>query len=115
VGFGRYRIGFWDVTVHGGSASKDFRFTHTEGGRAVVETQNTPKPAIGISFLFPETDPSVQRLTPYVQPVPGYIDPDVQPSRTQFGPFLQGSIQEGFGVFNDGAGGVVVVTSIQLQ
>ena len=111
--FGRYNGGFWDVVVKGGTATRDVHFSHAAGGRALVETYNSPFPAIGIVFLWPASDPATQALTPHVRPMQGY-DPDVQPTLRDFGPLVPGSLST-FGVFQDGQGGRAVITSIELQ
>lgn len=113
-GFGRYRGGTWHVVVHGGSATRDSTFSNEGGGRAAIETYRTPQPAIGIVLLWPEADPAVESLTPHVIPTAGY-DPDVQPTRRDFGALIPGQFERAFGVFDDGRGGRSLITTFALQ
>ena len=48
---GRFQAVYWDIMVKGGTQTKDAHFTHTNVGRALVETYTLPLPAIGLTFL----------------------------------------------------------------
>jgi hypothetical protein len=111
--YGRYAVGTWNVAVKGGRETRDVVFSDASGGRAVVETYSVPSGTIGLVFLWPDTDPKVQELSPHFRALPGY-DPDLQPSLRDFGELLPGSLSAGFGLFRDGQGGQSVVTSVQL-
>ena len=112
--YGRFKGGYWDVTVTGGSASHGYHFSHTLGGRALIETADTPFPVIGIVVLFPEGDPAKQEFTAWVQPVGNYSNVNLQPSLRNFGPLIIGSLRE-FGWYRDGLGGEAVVTSLEVR
>lgn len=110
---GRFRGGSWNVVVTGGSSTKDVTLSDASGGRAALETTNTPSPTIGVIFLWPQEDPKVQELSPHFRAMPGY-DPDMQPRPSHFGELLPGSLASGFGLFRDGQGGQVLVSSMQF-
>jgi hypothetical protein len=111
--FGRFAGGLWELVVHGGSRTKDARFAHGTGGRALIETNSAPFPAIGLVFLWPDFDPVRQAFTPHVMPL-GNRDPDAQPMLRDFGPLIPGSPTT-FGTFVDGEGGEALVTSLQIR
>lgn len=112
VGFGRFQGGFWDVTVRGGSRTKDVRFTDGTGGRALIETNLLPFPAVGIIVLWPE-EPARQALTPHMELPPKY-DVDTQPSAAHFGALIP-AVPGEFGFFHDGEGGQTAVVSIVVR
>lgn len=112
--FGRYRGGLWDVSVTGGSQTGDAHLAHYVPGRALVETNLLPMPAIGLVFLSagPLEIPS---LSAFFEPAAGY-DPDTQPTLNDFGDLIPGSkIPPTFGVYKDATGNVVLVTAIELS
>jgi len=111
--FGRFQGGLWELVVRGGTRTKDVRFSHGTGGRALIETNSAPFPAIGLVFLWPDFDPAVQAFTPHVRPPAGY-DPDRQPTLREFGELIPGSPTT-FGSFVDGSGGETLVTSLTLR
>jgi hypothetical protein len=111
--FGRFQGGLWEMVIRGGSRTRDLRFAHGTGGRALIETNSAPFPAIGIIFLWPDSDPAQQALTPHVTPRAGY-DPDFQPTLREFGSLIPGSPGT-FGTFVDGQGGQALVTSLQIR
>jgi hypothetical protein len=112
-GFGRYQGGLWELVVRGGARTRDARFANGTGGRALIETNSVPFPAIGLVFLWPDVDPVLQGLTPHVRPPDGY-DPERQPTVREFGPLIPGSPAT-FGTFVDGAGGEAVVISLEVR
>jgi len=125
--FGRYQGAYWDAVVTGGSSTRDYHFNDSLGGRALLETYNTPTPTIGLVFLWPREDPSIQALTPHFHSDPSY-HPDEPPTIGDFGRLLPGVASEipqeagavsrsryTFGVFRDGLGGEVLVRSLQFD
>jgi hypothetical protein len=114
VGFGRFNGANWDVTVKGGTVTRDVHFTEADGGRALLETYNTPFPAIGIVILWPREDPAQQGLTPHVTHPDGY-DPDTQPRLRDFGTLIPGILDKSVGIFMDETGAKTLVTSFSIQ
>jgi hypothetical protein len=125
--FGRYQALHWEVYVTGGAATKDYRFSDTLGGRALLETYNVPSPTIGLVFLWPREDPTVEALTPHFHGNPGY-NPDEAPTLEDFGEILPGEARPipkeagavlpsryNFGVFRDGQGGEELVRYVQFE
>jgi hypothetical protein len=112
--YGRFQAAFWETYVTGGALTHDVYFADTQGGRALLETYNTPFPTIGLVFLWPREDPSLQALTPHFHSGPDY-QPDLPPGLKDFGELLPGSLKEKFGVFRDGQGGETVVTSVRFD
>jgi hypothetical protein len=114
VGFGRFNGANWDVTVKGGSVTHDVHFTEADGGRALLETYNSPFPAIGLVILWPREDPAQQGLTPHVTHPDGY-DPDTQPKLRDFGTLIPGILDKSVGIFMDETGARTLVTSFSIQ
>jgi hypothetical protein len=114
AGFGRFNGGNWDVTVKGGSLTHDFHFTEADGGRALIETYNTPFPAIGVIVLWPTEDPAQQGLTPHVTHPDAY-NPDAQPKLRDFGTLIPGILDKSVGIFMDETGARTLVTSFSIQ
>jgi hypothetical protein len=113
-GFGRFNGGNWDVTVKGGSLTHDFHFSEADGGRAVIETYNTPFAAIGIVVLWPNEDPAQLGLTPHVTH-PDTYNPDTQPKLRDFGTLIPGILDKSVGIFMDESGARTLVTSFSIQ
>lgn len=114
VGYGRFTGANWDVTVKGGTVTHDEHFFDGDGGRAVIETYNTPFPAIGINVIWPKEDPALMRLTPHVDHPAGY-DPDTQPKLRDFGTLIPGVFDRSVGTFEDTTGARTLVTSFSIQ
>jgi hypothetical protein len=111
--FGRFVGAFWDVTVTGGSQTRDSHFTSTNHGRALIETYNLPEPTIGLVFLWPDADPSLQWFTPHFRTT-GPFKPDVPPTLQDFGTLVPGVAAAGISIYRDGQGGSTVVRSIAI-
>jgi len=114
VGYGRYTGGNWDVTVKGGTFVQDEHFIEAEGGRALVETYNSPFAAIGINVVWPKEDPALMRLTPHVDH-PASYDPDTQPTVRDFGLLLPSVYDRSVGTFEDRRGARTLITSFTVQ
>jgi hypothetical protein len=112
--FGRFRAAYWETEVHGGSATGDTYFTHSLGGRALLETYSAPFPTIGLVFLWPLDDPAEQALTPHFHSGPKY-QVNSPPGPQDFGDLVPGSFAQRFGIYRDGQGGITVVTSVQFD
>ena len=112
--FGRFQAIYWDVIVKGGTQTKDSHFTHTNVGRALVETYLVPTRAIGLTFLWPDHDPELQWFTPHFHSAPTY-QPDQPPTAADFGDLLPGSMVEGISIYRDGQGGGTFVTSLEIS
>ena len=111
--FGRYQGAFWDVVVKGGVDTRDAHFSHTLGGRALLETYNSPSPTIGLVFLWPNVDPVLQWLTPHFRSASSY-KPDLPPTVNDFGELLPGSLIASVSIFRDGQDGSTLVTSVEI-
>jgi len=111
---GRFQAAYWDVTVSGGSSTKDAHFTDSNGGRALVETYLSPAPAIGLTFLWPDHDPELQWFTPHFHSAPSY-KPDEPPALSDFGELLPGSLIDGISIFRDGQGGGTLLRAVTFD
>ena len=112
--FGRYQALYWDIAVKGGTETKDAHFTHTNVGRALVETYMLPYPAISLTFLWPDRDPELQWFTPHFRPVASY-NPDQPPTREDLGELLPGSPTQDISIFRDGQGGSTFVRTVEFD
>lgn len=112
--FGRFQAAYWEVVVKGGTETHDARFTHTNQGRALVETYNVPQPTIGLVFLWPDHDPELQQLSPHFH-APASYNPDLPPALNDFGPLLRSSGTDTFGYFQDGQGHTSFITSVSIE
>jgi hypothetical protein len=111
--FGRFPAVYWDVVVKGGTETRDAHFTHTNIGRALIETYNVPEPTIGLVFLWPDHDPELQWFTPHFH-TKGPYSPDLPPGLGNFGTLLPGAPAQGISIFRDGQGGATIVTSVEI-
>jgi hypothetical protein len=111
---GRYQAIYWDIAVKGGGQTRDAHFTHTNVGRALVETYTAPFPAIGLTFLWPDHDPELQWFTPHFRSVSAY-KPDEPPTRDDIGELLPGSMTDGISIYRDGQGGATFVRSVEFD
>ena len=111
---GRFQAAFWDITITGGSTTKDSHFTDSNGGRALVESYLSPIPAIGLTFLWPDHDPELQWFTPHFRSGPAY-QPDLPPALSDFGTLLPGSLTDGISIYRDGQGGSTFVSSVEFD
>ena len=112
--FGRFQGAYWDVVVTGGTETRDAHFTQTNGGRALIETYNSPFPTIGLIFLWPDHDPELQWFTPHFRSGPSY-KPDLPPAIADFFELLPGSLTAGISIFRDGQGGSTFVRSTEID
>ncbi len=112
--YGRFQAAYWKADVIGGATTKDVHFADTLGGRALIETYNTPFPTIGLVFLWPREDPSVEALTPHFYGGISY-NPDQPPALSDFGPLLPGSLIQRYGIYRDGQGGETIIRSVQFE
>jgi len=108
---GRFQAIYWDVVVKGGTQTRDAHFTHTNVGRALVETYSVPAPAIGLTFLWPDHDPELQWFTPHFRSAAPY-NPDEPPTLEDIGELLPGSLADGISIFRDGQGGSTFVKTV---
>jgi hypothetical protein len=112
--FGRFQAAYWDVVVTGGTRTRDARFTHTNQGRALVETYTAPQPTIGLVFLWPDHDPELQQLSPHFRASSSY-NPDLPPTMSDFGELLRTSGTDTFGFFQDGQGSTSFITAASIE